>query len=1197
MNHDYSRGQSAAITIACVVLGAAFYASVNAGAQAPAQPAARCRVEGRVTSAGNPLPGASVIVRAGTAVRASTSTDTDGKFAVLFSPNSVYHLSVDLMAFGTFERDITLGPAPCDQTLDIPLALRPRGEALVTSAGAASQPPAAGDQAPAAGTPEPATGRGGRGRRGAAPAGTDAQAGPGTAPAAGRGRGAQRFQTLAVQADANAANTQDEPSTDDQADIERLLPAGFSLDAAQSSAVAITDSGDATSLDRGALNDRFQAIAGGQFDPATGQFAAAGPGDALGGGQPGAPGQAGGPGGPGGRGGPGGPGGRGGGPGGRGPGGRGGFQLAGRGARGQSPYQGSVNYTFGGSILNASPFQLNPNVPVTQPAYAQNTAGATFGGPLKIPGIYKDTNRRTNFQLNYQGNRSNNVFDQYATVPTMAQRSGDFSATAVQLVNPKTGQPFAGNQIPTSAMDPAALALLQYIPAPNVSTTTGSNNYHLSTLNHTASDSVSLRFTQNLSANPQQGGRGGRGGFAGGGGRGGPGGRGPGRGNARGTSVVLNGQLQVRHTDSQSTNIFPGLGGESKTTSIAAPVSLVVVRGRTVNNFSVQLTHSNTTSTNSFSEVQNVAGGAGVLYPGTAASDPLNWGVPNLSFDSGLTGVRGSGASARADDRITTSYVWSRPIKKHQVRAGVDYRLDTTTSEINSNPRGTFSFTGLYSSGLNTPGTSGADFADFLLGAPTQASLQVGGTTHLRGKSFDTYIEDNWQASAKLTVNLGLRYELALPYYEINGQMANLDVSQGFAQVASVLPGGTGPFTGAFPQALINPDRNNIGPRIGVAYRMTPKTILRGGYSITYNPSSYATIGRELVAEPPFATTETITGTTTTPLNLENALLQTPTAASAVTNAYGVDKNFKLGQIQTWNGTVTRNLNATWSVVAGYTGIKGTDLDLLSDPNRIGPSSLLIPTSLVEPYTWESSGAHSILNQGNFQFIRRLAHGVSGSASYTLSKSMDDSPSLGGGNGVAQDPQNLGAEWAPSNFDRRQTFTGNLYIELPWGLNRRWLHNGGFFSNVLGDWAASFTFTAQTGTPLSINVANAANVLQGAPGALRADYNGDSLDPAGGASVTDFFNTAAFSAPPTGVFGDSLRNMLYGPGGRQLNATFVRDIRLGGTRALTLNVNALNLLNTEQWASIGTTLGTTTFGQVLSVRSPRMITINARFRF
>ena len=243
---------------------------------------------------------------------------------------------------------------------------------------------------------------------------------------------------------------------------------------------------------------------------------------------------------------------------------------------------------------------------------------------------------------------------------------------------------------------------------------------------------MSLRFTQNLSATVPQGGRGGgRGGFGGGRG-GGPGGRGP----ARGTNIVLSAQLQYRRNESDLTNVFPGLGGQTKTTSIAAPVSLTVSHGRTVNTFTVQLTHSSTDLNNGFAGVQNVASQAGILFPANAPTNSLNWGVPNLSFSGGLTGVQSASATARTDDRITTSYVWSHPIKRHQVRIGADYRFDSTTADINSNAHGSFTFSGLYSAGSSqlVNGT-GAAFADFLLGAPQQATLQVGGTTHLTGKS------------------------------------------------------------------------------------------------------------------------------------------------------------------------------------------------------------------------------------------------------------------------------------------------------------------------------------------------------------------------------------------------------------------------------------------------------------------------------
>ena len=835
-------------------------------------------------------------------------------------------------------------------------------------------------------------------------------------------------------------------------------------------------------------------------------------------------------------------------------------------------------------------------MPVTQPLYAQNTAGFTLGGPVKIPGIYKDTNRRTNFQVNYQGNRSNNVFDQYATVPTMAERNGDFSSSPVQLVDPSTGLPFANNQIPTSSMNQTALALLPFIPQPNLPGT--SQNYHVSTLSHSSSDSVSLRFTQNLSATvPQNGGRGGRGGGFGGGGRGGPGGR----GQARGTSIVLSAQLQYRHNEADTTNVFPGLGGNTTTTSIAAPMTLNITRGRNVNNFTVQLTHTSADSTNAFSGVQNVAGQAGIVYPTTASTDPLNWGVPNLSFSGGLTGVQGAGASSRTDDRLTTSYVWSRPIKRHQVRIGADYRLDSTTSEINGNARGTFTFSGIYSApGSQLVNGTGASFADFLLGAPQSATLQSGGTTNLRGKAMDVYAEDNWQMSPKLTFNLGLRYELALPYTEVNGHLANLDVAPGFTAVSSVTPGSTGPFSGQFPAGLINADKNNIGPRIGLAYRIKPSTILRAGYSITYNP------GRTRPSRGSWRPSRRLPQRRPWLLKWEPARCRSRNAlvpASGLTtstNNYGVEKNYQLGEIQTWNSMITKNLSAVWSVVLGYTGVKGSDIDLLEAPNRT-PTGLLIPT--VQPFTWESSDAHSILNSGNLQLNRRLAHGVSGSASLTVMKSMDDSPSLGGGNDGGAGSAEPRSGIRPVEFrSRPAVHRQSGTCETPGRVGRRWMTNGGFFSEVLGDWAASFTFTAQTGTPLTARVSgSASNIAQGVNGATRADYTGLPITLSSPAYASNgvpiFFNTAAFTTPAGDAFGDSSRNMIIGPGAHQLNATFVRDIRLGGARALTLNVNIVNLLSTVEWATVDTNVNSLTYGQVLSVRPLRSMTINARFRF
>ena len=147
-----------------------------------------------------------------------------------------------------------------------------------------------------------------------------------------------------------------------------------------------------------------------------------------------------------------------------------------------------------------------------------------------------------------------------------------------------------------------------------------------------------------------------------------------------------------------------------------------------------------------------------------------------------------------------------------------------------------------------------------------------------------------------------------------------------------MLPGQTGPLSGiAFPSSLVKPDWNNIGPRIGMARQVARATVLNTSYSITYNSASYASISRNLVAQPPFSDTATNLGTLGAPLSIATGLLG---GSSNITNNFGIDPNYGLGMIQTWNATVSRTFWKTWTATAGYTGTRGTSLDLLRAPNR-----------------------------------------------------------------------------------------------------------------------------------------------------------------------------------------------------------------------------------------------------------------------
>jgi hypothetical protein len=657
---------------------------------------------------------------------------------------------------------------------------------------------------------------------------------------------------------------------------------------------------------------------------------------------------------------------------------------------------------------------------------------------------------------------------------------------------------------------------------------------------------------------------------------------------------MLNAQVQYRRSDNERVNLFPTLGGHADSSNLSVPISLNINHRRTMHTVSFTMSRNSSQSVNRYANVVDVAGDAGITGVST---EPFDWGVPDLSFSS-LSSVRDLDPSRRIDRRIATAYTWTRPIKSHTLRLGGDYRWDASDNRTDPNARGAYVFTGYYASGgVTTARSDNLDFADFLFGLPQQASLQYGpGSVDLRGRSMSLFMQDDWRKSSTLTFNLGLRYELLWPFTEKDGQMVNLDANPDFTAVTPVTSGGTGPYTGQFSSGLMNTDINNLAPRVGVAWRFKPGTILRGGYGLSYNAGAYSSIARQMVGQPPFAVTSTAVATPTEPLTITDPLATAQPGET--TNNYGVDRAYALGAVQTFNTDLSRDLRQVWNVSGGYTYTRGSDLDIVRAPNR-GPDGVQIEGA--QPFIWQSSEGSSSLHAGTFRLRRRPVKGLGFGATYTLARSRDNAPTAStigaGASGVAQDDRNLEAEWGLSSFDRRHQLSGDLAFELPFGPNRPWLNNGGFWATVLRDWRGSTTLTWQSGTPLTPRVTGAVtDVATGTNGSLRANYDGEPVqisDP----SIDVFFNTAAFSIPAAGTYGNASRNMIIGPGSRQLNAQVSRDLRLKSNRVLTFQVNASNLLNMVNYQAIDTVVNSPTFGQVLSVRPMRSVTANVRFRF
>jgi hypothetical protein len=433
------------------------------------------------------------------------------------------------------------------------------------------------------------------------------------------------------------------------------------------------------------------------------------------------------------------------------------------------------------------------------------------------------------------------------------------------------------------------------------------------------------------------------------------------------------------------------------------------------------------------------------------------------------------------------------------------------------------------------------------------------------------------------------------PYYEANNHLVNLDVNADFTAAAPVVAGGEGLFTGATPASLVQADRNNVAPRLGLAWRAAPGTTIRTGYGVNYNLGAYGAIAQRLAAQPPFAVTSTSLGTTVAPLLIVDPFARVD--SSTTTNSYGIDRNFDLGVAQIWNVDLQRDLPRNLTVNLGYTGTRGSNLDMQRAPNRNPDGSLRIDG--VQPFLWESSEGRSTLHSFSVRARKRLSRGVSFGGAYTLSRAYDNASSFGSGGGgtVAQNDQDLAAEWGRSSFERRHAASVDYTIELPWGPGRPWLNDTGLLAQVFGGWSWSGNLALQSGAPFTARVTGSfIDVGSGVNGTLRANYDGSDIS-IGDPTSLRFFNTDAFSIPLAGSYGNAPRNLIVGPGSHNLNMSLSKNVSFNRARGVTIRVQANNVLNDVQFAAIDTVVNSPTFGQVTSVRPMRSVQLQLRFRF
>jgi len=1093
---------------------------------------------GVVRAQNRPVPGAIVTAERGTE-KLSTSTGDDGSYELAL-PEGEWKITVEMFGFAPAVQ--TLHPGPTAPATQWTLALRPMpaprpGRPAGPGANAPTQEPEPSDPSiadpltapPSFGAPGVEPSQGGSSSDAFLIAGSTAQGLPGLLLEGMPGGFGPGF-----------------PGSGMGGGIEGLAAGGQNSN--------IFGGGAADGAEAGA--------GGGRGGPGGGR--GGGPGGGFGGGR-GGPG--GGPGGgrPGGFGGPGGPGG---------PGGRPGITpemmerirraraqntaIGNRRARrGRDMIRGMVSFQARNSAWNARPFSLT-GLEYDKPDQSSYRLSSQIGGQLPKLG------EGTNFAISYDFRKEKRAFNSVATVPTALERAGDFSQSRttvpVQLFDPLSGLPFAGNQIPASRIGRAATGLMALIPLPNLAA--GVQNYQFITGVPQNAQNMSVRLSRPLTRKDR-----------------------------------FSSNVSWQKRDGETAQLF-GFIDESDGYGWTADLGWSRnLAPNVIQNIRTRFTRNVTNMIPYFAGRTNVAAELGIQG---ASSDPVNWGPPNLNFTN-FGALRDGVPSSRRDLQMNVSGGWNFVHGRHNVSTGVDatrFRMNLRTEQ---NARGTFTFSGLATSQLDAAGNptanSGYDFADFLLGLPQSSSIRFGSSSnYYRAWNYTSFVQDDWKVRPNLSLSLGLRYELFGPMEERYGRIANLDIASGFTGVAVVLPGQSGPYGGLFPDALVDADKNNFSPRFGLAWKASDKKkiTVRAGYGWYYNGSIYQNFAQRLASQPPFAQSGTVNSTASRRLTIENGFAVTPN--QEITNTFAVDRSYLVGYAQTWNLNVVKEFGRAYVLDVGILGTKGTRLDMQRSPNRAAPGSQLNAEDRrrignAVGFTFDSAEGNSIFHAAQARVTRRFARGVSFNAFYTFGKSIDNASSIGGGgSNVAQDDTNLRAERGLSSFNATHSLSTSFVFQSP--IRER---SGGFWSALGRGWNVMGATTFRSGTPLTARVLGNQSDASGTGviGSGRADASGLTLDNGDG-----FFNLAAFVLPPSGRYGNAGRNTITGPALFAINGSVGRGFRVGDNRRrLEFRVEANNLTNRVSITTLGTVVNASNYGLAQGAAAMRTIQAIARFRF
>lgn len=846
---------------------------------------------------------------------------------------------------------------------------------------------------------------------------------------------------------------------------------------------------------------------------------------------------------------------------------------------GGNGYHGTIYEFLRNDVLDARNFFASAVEPLKQ-----NQFGGTFGGPIR--------RNKDFFFGHYEGFRNRQGVTQAATVPSDAQKRGDFSqlkdpqtGQPIPLINYFTGEPIPNNRIPVQAMNPTAVRLMQYYPSPNA----GPNLFITTQVKSNNADQGGLRYDHVFSERDQ---------------------------------------LSIRYARSVMSNIdplsvsganVPGFPvGEDIGTHSAAISETHTFGGSTVNILRAGFFRNVFDTNNPINRTSPQQLGFNYGSTLAAAEGPPFFIVSGYaSIGNPITGPRDTAQNTyEAQDSL------SHTVGRHNLKAGVDFRRNQINMTQGIAANGFFVF---------APFPISDSLASFLVGFPV-VFFQGGGDFNrgLRNIDLAVYGQDEWRVSPRLTLNYGLRWEMGTPWVDIRDRMNSWSPGRKSIVFPKAPTGLLFPGDEGIPRGIAPVYGRGFMPRIGLAWDPTGsgKTSIRAAYGIFYDAFTNG-VGGPLQA-PLSALPWTQARQLPPPIDFTNPWHgQNPFTLDSFpqpTTVLTVENGMRPPYAQHWNFSIQRSFGASYLLDARYIGSKGTRLPLMieANPAIYGPGATAqnadqrrIHAGCVSPSgPCDFASVGLITNQANSTYhaaqlalSRRFGNGLSFLGSYTYSKTLDyvstfnvagSAPRLvAGENDLAQNPFNLKAEHGPSLFDARHRFVASGSYEIPFpqtGSAIAKMMLAGWQVNSIANFTSATPFTVYDSTNVS---------LQGSAPEITGFYSSRPdliANPNGGPhTANQWVSRSAFRrldpAKEAGKFGNAGRNVVRGPGIANVDVSLLKTFSITERLRLQFRAECFNIANHANFGLPDNDLASPNFGQILESGSPRLIQFALKLLF